>query len=380
MEQFLCVLLMIYVQLIFRKKLTYSRIERAIIVLLGLFISIDSLAVTKISVANGNWSSASTWSPSGVPTSTDNIIVNTSIVLDANIRLDPGGSLTVNAGKSLIGPFVLNTNGALTGSGIAIVNYGTLTLDEIQSSEECGLVSLDNYGVLTVQGTATTVFAWKSGGTITNHAGATINVPNSMMRISNQCYTASGCSNPSSFPCNNGRPTVDNYGIMNVWDLEFHANSIGINRAGAQIVTIAGGPGIFMAAYDFDNYGCIIGNSPIDLDGKTNNNGHNHTTLHDGSKIVVPGNLFKVTSTGHVLTGVDDDGNNVNNACIWSSQNITNSGTITGELFLNDLDGAVTGGTIGANVILGTGQCGYTAAQPCGCKTPNCGTATIKLN
>lgn len=338
-----------------------------------LLVSVDSWAVTKTSVANGNWSAAATWSPSGVPTSTDDVIINTNVVLDVNITLDAGGSITVNSGKSLIGSTaIINTNGTVAGPNISIVNSGTLTIDQIQSTEECGLVSIDNYGLLSALGIATITFRWSASGSITNYASGTISVPNSMFRLSNQTYASAPCTNP--------RPTLDNYGTISVWDLQFHANSQGFNRAGGVITTITGGPGIYMAAYDFDNYGCIIGNSPIELASKVNNNGHTQTTLHDGSKLSVPGSLLKITSSNHVLTGVDDDGNNANNACVWSSQNITTTGTITGELFLNDPDGAVTGGTIGPLVVLGTSNCGYTAAQPCGCPNPNCGTATIQKN
>jgi len=361
--------------------------EKYISILYLLFLVHNtSFAVTKTSIANGNWSSASTWSPSGVPTSTDDIIINSNVILDANIGLDPGGSLTINSGKTLIqtGSRTLNTNGTLSGSLISITNNGTFTIDEIQSSEECGLVTIDNFGTMNVVGTSGTVFTWRSGGAITNHVGATLNIPTAMTRISNQCYnsgSASGCSNPSSYPCPNGRPTLDNYGTLNVWDLQFHANSVGINRSTGIINTFTGGPGLFLAAYDFENYGCIIANSDIDLNGKTNNNGHNQTTFHDGSKLVLVAGVFSISVSGHVLTGVDDDGNNVNNACIstvLAGTQILNSGTITGELFINDPDGNIPG-TLGPLIVEGTSDCGgATCTLPC--PNPNCGTATIIKN
>lgn len=63
------------------------------ITMFALFLCIMSFAATKTSVANGNWSSAATWSPSGVPTSTDDVIINTNVTLDVNIDLDPGVAL-----------------------------------------------------------------------------------------------------------------------------------------------------------------------------------------------------------------------------------------------------------------------------------------------
>lgn len=327
-------------------------------------------ATTKISIVNGNWNSPSTWSPSGVPASTDNIVINTNVILNTNINLDAGSSLTINSGKSLIGASNINTDGTIAGPNIAIINNGTLTIDELQASDECAQVSIDNYGNFSVVGNASvTVFTWR-GGIITNHAGGTFNVPNKMFRLSNQDYVSSSCPNE--------RPTFDNYGIANFWDIQFHANSIGINRSGGIINTIAGGPGIFLAAYNFDNYGCIIANSDIELNGKTNNNGHNQSTVHDGSKIVVITGSFSITGSGHILTGVDDNGDNSDNGCISTVQagtQITNAGTITGELYLNDPDGNIPG-TVGPLVVKGTSNCGGNSC----CTNPNCGTGSIIKN
>jgi hypothetical protein len=87
---------------------------------------------------------------------------------------------------------------------------------------------------------------------------------------------------------------------------------------------------------------------------KSNNSGNNESYVHDGSKIY---SSIVVTSSSHSLIGVDDDNSNGNNACVYSTTNITNAGTITGEFNLNDPDGVVPG-TVGPNVTLGTNNCG----------------------
>ncbi|MBL7931451.1 MAG: hypothetical protein JNL60_06100, partial [Bacteroidia bacterium] len=53
-------------------------------VVLSLFISLTTMAVVKTSVSNGNWSKSSTWSPSGVPSSTDKIYIYHTVTLDQN--------------------------------------------------------------------------------------------------------------------------------------------------------------------------------------------------------------------------------------------------------------------------------------------------------
>lgn len=334
-----------------------------------LIMNTISFAVTKTSISNGNWSNASTWSPSGVPLATDDVIINTNVILDQNISIDPGGSLTINSGKSLIGAtFDINFNGSTTGGSVALLtNNGTLTVGSILENTECAYSKLDNFGIINVEAAngTTPVVNWRSSDTLYNHAGATLNVLNGLFRTSNQSWTS----------CNGGnsKATTINKGYFNVYDAQFHAGAIFMNYL---IVNIepAPAPGLLMSAWEFHNYGCILGGE-FEFNSKSNNSGHNLSYFHDGSKIYAN---ISITHSSRTLTGVDDDGVNANNACIYSPINVTNSGTITGEFYMNDPDGVIPG-TVGPNVVVGTNNCGGPAcALPC--LNPNCGTATIIKN
>ena len=50
--------------------------------LLFTLISLQSLAInTKTATASGNWSNSSIWSPAGIPSDTDNVIINSGITV-----------------------------------------------------------------------------------------------------------------------------------------------------------------------------------------------------------------------------------------------------------------------------------------------------------
>ncbi|QQR97441.1 MAG: hypothetical protein IPK18_11290 [Sphingobacteriales bacterium] len=333
------------------------------LLLIALSLSLLSYSVTKTSTGNGNWNVAGTWSPSGVPSPTDDVIINHAVVLNVTIDIDPGGSVTINTGASLIGPsFGIDFNGSTSGGAVAqLINHGTMEVDNIIESTECSYSKIDNYGTLNVVGSngTTAVFLWRSKDTVYNHTGATMNVLNGKYHTSNQGWTS----------CNggNGKPTTINEGIMNVYDMQFHAGSLFFNYYLVN-VSPSPAPGIWMSAWEFHNYGCILGGG-IEFNGKSNNSGHNISILHDNSKIY---SEISVASSSQTLSGVDDDNNNSNNACAYSTVNITNSGTITGEFNLNDPDGAVPG-TVGPNVTLGTGNCGGPS-----CAAPTCAIDTIR--
>lgn len=105
-------------------------------------------AVTKTSVANGPWSSASTWSPSGAPGAGDDIVVNTGVTYNSNINfgmalfhITAAGSLVDTGTDTLTigGDYFLNEGYMTTavfvvGTVDSAVNRGSIAVTEIAQS------------------------------------------------------------------------------------------------------------------------------------------------------------------------------------------------------------------------------------------------------
>src|SRR2546428_259125 len=85
-----------------------------------------ALGATKTSAATGNWNTAGTWSPSGVPTAADDVVINGNFTVTLDVTTNCV-SLTVNAhtangtSQLSIGAFTLTVTGnvAINGGGNA---------------------------------------------------------------------------------------------------------------------------------------------------------------------------------------------------------------------------------------------------------------------
>ena len=88
-----------------------------------LFIILNSFGQTptKTAIANGRWSTASVWSPSGVPTATDNVLIpnGRTVSIRSNAACN---SLTVGTGASGMLEFRRNTASILTVSNNITIN------------------------------------------------------------------------------------------------------------------------------------------------------------------------------------------------------------------------------------------------------------------
>ena len=323
-------------------------------------IGLTASAVTKTSTGNGNWNVAGTWSPSGVPAANDSIVINHNITLDVDIELTAGGKLTINSGASLIGNTATRRIGytlSNTGPSVRVTNYGTLTIGQYNRTNSGGNSNddhyFDNYGIFNLtdnidcNGSASAfAIAW---GVFTNHSGAVINC--------SPCFYVGGGSSQAEFH-NSGEIFFNCSTCSNAFSV--HSMATLINHPGGKVTAVEL---MTLGGLDQHNYGCINALGGIRVFEKSNNAGSGTFTLHDDSKIFVPsGQQFNVNSNT-TLIGIDDDNNNANNACVSTQTNVINSGTITGEFYLNDPDGLVSG-TVGPNVVLGTGNCGGACSSP----------------
>ena len=105
-------------------------------------------AASKISIADGNWETDATWSPSGVPMLIDNVTINHSVTVNSSVAADPAicNNLSVNSGKLLTieSGKALTINGNLSnpeGAAFTIASGGSLITKG----------SITNNGTFTVQ-------------------------------------------------------------------------------------------------------------------------------------------------------------------------------------------------------------------------------------
>lgn len=90
------------------------------------------------SIANGDWNSATTWSPSGIPASSDTVTITNSVTVSVaneratDITINSGGTLTVSSGYYLYiyATLAVNSGGNFSGAGNAVfVNSGVTIMN-----------------------------------------------------------------------------------------------------------------------------------------------------------------------------------------------------------------------------------------------------------
>lgn len=114
-------------------------------------------AATVTSIADGNWSSTSTWDCACVPAGNDQVTIAHDVTLDVDILITAGFSLTINSGESLIGNTSTRRIGftlSNAGPAITITNNGTFTIGIINRENSGGDSNddyvFDNYGTFNI--------------------------------------------------------------------------------------------------------------------------------------------------------------------------------------------------------------------------------------
>lgn len=101
-----------------------TKIGVNIIIIIFLFLGISGKSQV-VSLSTGNWNTAATWNPSGIPSANATVVINGNIILDKNLISGSAisGAVTINADKSL----VTNNNKSMSvKSGGSLIVYGIL--------------------------------------------------------------------------------------------------------------------------------------------------------------------------------------------------------------------------------------------------------------
>lgn len=121
---------------------------RTITIAILLFVSSSAVAATKTAAATGNWSSASTWSPSGVPASGDDVVIEDgyTVTLDGSYTC---ASLTINNEAAVAGA---NDSKLTITNGYTLTVTGNASLNTTVSGLSTGSTSIQVNGVLSISG------------------------------------------------------------------------------------------------------------------------------------------------------------------------------------------------------------------------------------
>lgn len=171
-----------------------------IIFLLNIWLS--AYSVVKTSTSNGNWNSAGTWSPSGVPGSNDTVIINSGHNIDENLnnaackRLIISGQLRFSSVTNFtvgVGGIQLNNGSSINGvnfSGIAtgrLTNNGPLIVPT-GATASIGRMRFTQNGITQISGT----LDWNNTRGAKRLADITVNSGGTWLASVNEAFTISG--------------------------------------------------------------------------------------------------------------------------------------------------------------------------------------------
>jgi len=153
--------------------------------IIALLLNVSLFADTYTSVADGEWSTYTTWSPAGVPLPGDEVIINTNVIIDDQYTSQgywsvDGGSITINTGASLVAG--TNVIGLAIQNGGTVVNNGTLSINQMSitggiltNNSTCNFYSLIyNLDTLKNYGTIQEVDSFYTSGEFYNYVNATV--------------------------------------------------------------------------------------------------------------------------------------------------------------------------------------------------------------
>ena len=237
---------------------------------------------------NGNWNLATNWSPNGVPTSSDNVLITTggtyTVTLDVDATI---ADITVGGATGGFQAFLMNGR-ALTVNGTATISdSGKVSLT---NSTVTGPGTLTNLGTMTVSG-GTFNINIENEGLITFNGASSLNndfsnQPNSTFIISSH-YAAGATLKVVDGLTNNGMIEFVSSYPNSYGTLELTSGTL-VNESGGTIQSSSGFSRIFAP---LDNRGSMILNRNMEI------NKESATHSNSGSIEVNLGN-FSLKQTG----------------------------------------------------------------------------------
>ncbi|HNU14542.1 MAG TPA: hypothetical protein PKI55_08755, partial [Chitinophagaceae bacterium] len=153
------------------KKILQGTKALAIVVLL--MMTATMVNAQKTAVASGNWNTPATWSPVGVPSATDDVIINNGVNVTVNTAATCA-SLTINAGGTATTVSISGTN-SLAVTGAITINSGTGSGDDRTLAVGAGTLTCASITMEVTGNDNRTNFLTISTGTATVSGNITMN-------------------------------------------------------------------------------------------------------------------------------------------------------------------------------------------------------------
>lgn len=153
------------------KKILQGTKALAIVVLL--MMTATMVNAQKTAVASGNWNTPATWSPVGVPSATDDVIINNGVNVTVNTAASCA-SLTINAGGTATAVSISGTN-SLAVTGAITINSGTGSGDDRTLAVGAGTLTCASITMEVTGNDNRTNFLTISTGTATVSGNITMN-------------------------------------------------------------------------------------------------------------------------------------------------------------------------------------------------------------
>ena len=183
-------------------------VKTAFIVIALLFEVLFVQAATRTAFVSGNWSNPATWGDQPVPTSADDVTINTGILVivkaGASARsITINGTLTADQGISLIveGDITVNSGGSFVcssgGSTITIIIKGNFTNNGSTDFNQANVIVVGNFispATSELQNQGNLIIGGNASGTITQSGGNQVYVINPN---SNNTLTSGGTPVPT---------------------------------------------------------------------------------------------------------------------------------------------------------------------------------------
>ncbi|GAB3505100.1 3-coathanger stack domain-containing protein [Emticicia fontis] len=265
--------------------------------LLGFFCSPYLFAQTKTwAGTTADWHTPENWDPVGVPTASDDVVINTATtnpIISSNVSAKSinisvaGALLTVNSGVTLTisnnaGPVLQISNGGLTNNGTVLVTNTNAT----EVSQEAAILLtfsaiINNAGTITVNGganygirMAAATINNQSGGVITSNGKEVIRFGDTNAILNNNAGATFNGSSPSPNSALTLIPgKLNNYGLINTTGgIELYYSNSRLRNLGCGIIKMVGD-------YYTQTSATTENDGLLQIDGTLNNAG---TTTNNG--------------------------------------------------------------------------------------------------